>query len=250
LAGPMCMGSASAWSQAILLTDLLTTGLDDLGLGWSEQPRDQDRCGWADWGAGPAREAAAAGRADVQSGDEAGACGPVAADQHDVRVSVAAAVANWRRWGRRGHTPVVSVSGKGSGRVSVAGLVCLKAEARSHLFYRMRVHRGRKGERRSMPEADYAGLITAAHHQLQDPLIVIWDNLNTHVSAVMSEFTGTHPDWLTVIQLPAYAPELNAAEMSLPQCELRRSALPWLSGSLSFEVSIGLASSVQRRRLW
>jgi DDE superfamily endonuclease len=117
-----------------------------------------------------------------------------------------------RTWGRRGHTPVVRVSGRGSGRVSVAGLVCLKAEARSHLFYRMRVHRGRKGERRSMSEADYAGLITTAHHQLQGPLIVIWDNLNTHVSAVMCEFTGSHPDWLTVIQLPAYAPELNAAE--------------------------------------
>ena len=117
-----------------------------------------------------------------------------------------------RTWARRGHTPVVSVSGKGSGRVSVAGLVCLKPEARSHLFYRMRIYRGRKGERRSMSEADYARLIAAAHHELQAPLIVCWDNLNTHVSAVMREFTETHPDWLTTIQLPAYAPELNAAE--------------------------------------
>ena len=32
-----------------------------------------------------------------------------------------------RTWGRRGRTPVVTVSGKGSGRVSVAGLVCLQA---------------------------------------------------------------------------------------------------------------------------
>ena len=63
----------------------------------------------------------------------------------------------------RGHTPVVTVCGKGSGRVSVAGLVCLKPGARGHLFYRVRVHRGRKGERRSMSEDDYAGLITAAH---------------------------------------------------------------------------------------
>jgi hypothetical protein len=29
-----------------------------------------------------------------------------------------------RTWGRRGHTPVVPVSGKGSGRVSIAGLTC------------------------------------------------------------------------------------------------------------------------------
>jgi len=97
-------------------------------------------------------------------------------------------------------------------RVSVAGLACLKPEARSHLFYRMRIHRGRKDERRSMSEAHYAGLIAAAHHQLQNPLIVIWDDLNTHLSAAMHEFTGAHPDWLTVIELPSYAPELNPVE--------------------------------------
>lgn len=55
--------------------------------------------------------------------------------------------------------------GKGWGRVSVAGLVCLKPGERSRLFCRARVHRGRKGERRSMSEADYAGLIAAAHSQ-------------------------------------------------------------------------------------
>jgi transposase len=34
-------------------------------------------------------------------------------------------------------------------------------------------------------------------------------------------------DWLTVFQLPPYAPELNPVEMGLPQCELRRSPLAW-----------------------
>ncbi len=104
------------------------------------------------------------------------------------------------------------VSGKGSGRVSVAGLVCLKPGARSHLFYRVRVHRGRKGERRSMSEADYAGLVTAAHKELQAPVILIWDRLNTHVSTVMRSFITSHPSWLTEVRLPAYAPELNPAE--------------------------------------
>ena len=66
----------------------------------------------------------------------------------------------------------------------------------------------------------------------------------------MRAFTAGHPDWLTVIQLPAYAPDLNPVEMGLPQCELRRSPHPWLPGSLSFVVLIGVASSVQRRRLW
>jgi putative transposase len=103
-----------------------------------------------------------------------------------------------RTWAPRGHTPVVRVSGKGSGRVSVAGLACYKPGARSRLFYRTRVHRGRKGERRSMSEADYAGLVTAAHQHLSAPLILIWDNLNTHISAAMRRFIQAHPDWLTV----------------------------------------------------
>lgn len=104
------------------------------------------------------------------------------------------------------------MSGKGSGRVSVAGLACYRPGEPGRLFFRTRIHRGRKGERRSMSEADYADLVTAAHRTLNAPVIVIWDNLNTHISTVMRTFTGAHPDWLTVIQLPSYASELNPAE--------------------------------------
>jgi hypothetical protein len=74
-----------------------------------------------------------------------------------------------RTWGRRGHTPVVKVSGKGSGRVSVADLACLKPGSPARFFYRLRLHRGPKGERRSMSEADYAELVTAAHRTLNAP---------------------------------------------------------------------------------
>jgi len=117
-----------------------------------------------------------------------------------------------RTWAPRGHTPVVRVSGKGSGKVSVAGLACYKPGARARLFYKVRTYRGREGERRSMSEADYAHLVTAAHTQLHAPMILVWDNLNTHVSAAMRAFTGAHPDWLTEARLPAYAPDLNAVE--------------------------------------
>jgi DDE superfamily endonuclease len=117
-----------------------------------------------------------------------------------------------RTWGRRGHTPVVKVCGKGSERVSVAGLVCLRPGQQGHLFTRVRVHRRRKGERRSLSEADYAALFTAAHHALRAPLIVIWDQLNTHRTQAMREFIAQHQNWLSVEYLPGYAPELNAAE--------------------------------------
>ena len=116
-----------------------------------------------------------------------------------------------RTWGRRGHTPVVPVSGKGSGRISIAGLTCYRPGQRSRLIYRMILHRGRKNERRSFTELDYIGLLDAAHQQLDGPIVLVWDNLNTHLSVAMRAMIGAR-DWLHVIRLPAYAPDLNPTE--------------------------------------
>ncbi|MEV0217826.1 transposase [Micromonospora sp. NPDC050695] len=116
-----------------------------------------------------------------------------------------------RTWGRRGETPVIPVSGKGSGRVSIAGLVCVKPGRRSRLIYRTITHRGRKNERRSFAEADDIALLDAAHQQLGGPIVLVWDNLNTHISAAMRQMINGR-DWLHVIRLPAYTPDLNPTE--------------------------------------
>ena len=116
-----------------------------------------------------------------------------------------------RTWGRRGATPVVAVSAAGSARVSLAGLVCTKPGQRSRLIYRTRTHRGRKGEPKGFAEADYAALLDAAHQQLGGSIVLVWDGLNTHVSRAMKRLVTTRP-WLRVVQLPAYAPELNPVE--------------------------------------
>ncbi len=79
------------------------------------------------------------------------------------------------------------------------------------MIYHTRVHRGRKGERRSFAETEYAALLDAAHQQLGGPIVVIWDNLNTHRSAAMRELIAAR-DWLRVIRLPAYALDLNPVE--------------------------------------
>ncbi|MEV0151933.1 MULTISPECIES: transposase [unclassified Nonomuraea] len=116
-----------------------------------------------------------------------------------------------RSWGRRGVTPVVTVSGSGSGTVMIAGLIATKPGHVPRLIYRIRLRRGRKGERKSFSETDYAGLLDAAHQQLGGPIVLVWDNLNTHLSARMRELVERRA-WLTVIQLPFYAPELNPVE--------------------------------------
>ena len=47
---------------------------------------------------------------------------------------------------------------------------------------------------------------------LHAPLILVWDNLNTHISAAMRALLQPHQDWLTIVRLPAYSPDLNPVE--------------------------------------
>jgi transposase len=53
--------------------------------------------------------------------------------------------------------------------------------------------------------------VHAAHQQLGGPIVLVWDNLITHVSAAMAELIAARP-WLTVYRLPPYAHELNPVE--------------------------------------
>jgi len=117
-----------------------------------------------------------------------------------------------RTWGRRGHTPVVRVTGAGNKRVSLAALIAVKPGRRPRLIYRVHAGRTRGNDRRKgFTEADYARLLDAAHQQLGGPIVVVWDNLNTHVSGAMASLIAAR-DWLRVYQLPPYAHELNPVE--------------------------------------
>ena len=140
--------------------------------------------------------------------------------------------------------------GAGGGRVSIAGVACYRPGDRPHLFYKLLVYRRRKGESKGFTWQDYQDLIIAAHRSLAAPLIWCWDNLNIHLAPELADFAAENKEWLRVYRLPAYAPDLNPAEMGLPQCGFCRASLAWLSGSLFFGVPVGLVSPVQRRRLW
>jgi len=61
------------------------------------------------------------------------------------------------------------------------------------VFYRTRTHHGRKGEKKGFTEHDYAALVDTAHRRLGGPIILVWDNLNTHISAAMTRLTATRP---------------------------------------------------------
>jgi putative transposase len=107
-----------------------------------------------------------------------------------------------RTWGRRGHTPVVRVRGRSWRRWSIAAMCCYKPGETSRLIYRPRRHRKHKGKGRdTFAWSDYRDLVVRAHIQLQAPIVLIWDNLNTHRASGMRDYAAAH-DWLTIIQLP------------------------------------------------
>ena len=134
-----------------------------------------------------------------------------------------------RTWGRRGHTPVVTVTGGSNTRVSLAALIAVRAGRRPRLIYR--VHAARRGEKRKgFTEADYARLLDAAHQQLGGPVVLVWGNLNTHASKAVNRLIAAR-DWLTVFRLPPYASEMNPVESAWAL--LKRSLANLVKHSLS-----------------
>jgi len=105
---------------------------------------------------------------------------------------------------------VVKVTGGHDTRVSLAALIAVRPGCRPRMIYR--THRARHGDKRKgFTETDYARFLDAAHQQLNGPVVLVWDGLNTHTSRAMRELIAAR-DWLTVCQLPAYASELNPVE--------------------------------------
>jgi DDE superfamily endonuclease len=105
---------------------------------------------------------------------------------------------------------VVTVTGGSSTRVSLAALIAVRPGHRPRLIYRTRARRP-VDRRKGFTETDYARFLDSAHQQLGGPVVVLWDNLNTHVSGVMAGLIAARP-WLTVFRLPPYASEFNPVE--------------------------------------
>jgi len=98
----------------------------------------------------------------------------------------------WSRWGR---TPLVTVVGKGSGRVLTAGLICVRPGHETRLIYRTQTYRGRAGEKKSFRVREFVDLLTSARRQLGDvPLIVARDNAIAHYAKPLREFCERDSD--------------------------------------------------------
>ena len=105
-----------------------------------------------------------------------------------------------RTWGRRGTTPVVTVTGGRNTRVSLAALIAVKPGHRPRLIYRVHCGRRRgKDQRKGFTEADYARFFDAAHQQLAGPLVVVWDYVARNIIPVLCPFVLCGQRWLAVL---------------------------------------------------
>ena len=103
----------------------------------------------------------------------------------------------------------MTVTGGHDTRVSLAALIATRPGAVPGRSTVRAADAGETGARGS-PRRN-ARFLDAAHQQLHGPVVLVWDNLNTHVSRAMRELVAAR-DWLTVFQLPPYASELNPVE--------------------------------------
>ena len=94
-----------------------------------------------------------------------------------------------RTWGRRGRTPVVTVTGGHDTRVSLSALLAVRPGQRPRLIYR--THRARRADQRKrFTEREYARFLDAAHQQLGGQLVLVWDYVPRHIIPVLC------PAWL------------------------------------------------------
>ncbi|MFE5550313.1 transposase [Streptomyces sp. NPDC056534] len=90
----------------------------------------------------------------------------------------------------------------------MVGMACWKPGQRSRLIYAIREYRGRKDEPKGFGWHDFHDLVVRARIQLGGPIMLVWDNVRLHLTSGMREFIDANAEWLTVFQLPTYAPDL------------------------------------------
>lgn len=101
-------------------------------------------------------------------------------------------------WGPKGRTPVVRTVSK---RRQVSTAIGLTASGR---IYKKHFDHAIHGE-------DMVVLLEHLRRRVGGPMVLIWDRLQAHRSAVVKDFLARHPE-LDIEWLPKYAPELNPEE--------------------------------------
>jgi transposase len=109
-------------------------------------------------------------------------------------------------WAPRGQTPILYHHWRRGDNLSVAGFICYHPDGRR---VRLLTDHTAGAYRTGTLIQALQRLPTLLGHA---PVILIWDGLPAHRSTAMKTWLATQSDWLQVVPLPGYAPELNPLE--------------------------------------
>jgi transposase len=110
-----------------------------------------------------------------------------------------------RTWAPRGETPVLRHRFGHWKNLSAIGALAYSPHGRRARFFLSLVPGAVRSEH-------IIRFLQRLHQYHSGPLIVIWDGVNPHRSLATRSFVEREQHWLTLIRLPAYAPELNPVE--------------------------------------
>ena len=109
-------------------------------------------------------------------------------------------------WAPRGQTPVLRHRFNWK-RLSLAGALAYEPDGSdAHLVFDLR-----PGAYNDETLIEFLNELNAIE---QRPVLLIWDGLPAHRSRHMRDWLATQRDWLSVEQLPGYAPDLNPIEQA------------------------------------
>jgi transposase len=108
-----------------------------------------------------------------------------------------------RTWAPAGRTPTIGMRMGHRPKVSVVGWCCYLPGPAYRYFYRIVPG--------SVTDRILIRQLCQVHRSLGRPIVLIWDNLGSHRSRRMQAF-ATRTDWLTLVYLPPYTPDLNPVE--------------------------------------
>jgi transposase len=111
-----------------------------------------------------------------------------------------------RTWAPCGETPALTHCFRNWMHLSAIGAIAYSPRGRRARFFLMLVD----GAVRSPHIIRYLKLL---HRHLPGPIIVLWDGVTPHRSLQTRHF-AERCRWLTLVRLPAYAPDLNPVEGS------------------------------------
>jgi transposase len=109
-------------------------------------------------------------------------------------------------WAPRGQTPVLRHRFNWK-RLSLAGALAYEPDGSdAHLVFQLRPG--------AYNDESLIEFLSDLNDIEQRPVLLIWDGLPAHRSRRMTDWIQSQHDWLSIAQLPGYAPDLNPLEQA------------------------------------